>query len=60
MLDTAIAKSAIEVLPNLKNKISDQSLSYRIPTDSVSSVDGVLKIEKKTNSKNIISLLKKT
>jgi len=59
LLDTAIAKSAIEVLPNLKNKISDQSLSYRIPTDIVSSVYGVLKIEKKTNSKNIISLLKK-
>lgn len=59
LIDTAIAKSAIEVLPNLKNKISDKSLSYRIPTDIVSSVYGVLKIEKRTNVENMISILKK-
>jgi glyceraldehyde 3-phosphate dehydrogenase len=59
LIDTAITKSVIEVLPNLKNKLSEKSISYRIPTDIVSSVYGVIQIAKEVKKKDLINCLEK-
>lgn len=59
LIDTAISKSVIEVIPELKSKISKEALSYRIPTDIVSSVYGVLKVKKIKSKMEIIKLINK-
>ena len=59
LIDTAISKSVIEVIPELKNKIAEDALSYRIPTDIVSSVYGVIKINKIIPIDEIIKIINK-
>ncbi len=59
LIDTAISKSVIEVIPELKDKISEDALSYRIPTDIVSSVYGVVKINKIKSIDEIIKIINK-
>lgn len=60
LLPTNVVKSAIKVIPDLKNKLFEKSLSYRVPTDIVSSVLGVIKVKKKISSKkDIIKLIDK-
>lgn len=59
LIDTAISKSVIEVLPNLSGKIAIEAMSYRIPTDIVSSVYGVLKIKKKVTKDKFLKTISK-
>tara|TARA_B100000767_G_C19667573_1_gene493809 strand:+ start:32 stop:1057 length:1026 start_codon:yes stop_codon:yes gene_type:complete len=59
LINSAISKSVIEVLPNLNGKIAVEAMSYRIPTDIVSSVYGVLKIKKKLNKNQFLEMLEK-
>ena len=49
----------LDILSLLKNKISKDALSYRIPTDIVSSVYGVLKVKKTKSKIEIIKLINK-
>lgn len=56
---TSITKSTLAVLPHLKNKISETSLSYRIPTDIVSAVYGILVLDKFVSSDHFFDLLNK-
>ena len=44
LISTGIVESTTSVLPNLKNKLMESALSYRIPTDIVSSVLAVLEL----------------
>ncbi len=54
LIPTAISDSTIDVLPHLQNRIMINSLSYRIPTDIVSSVYGVLVLKNKVTTEKLI------
>ena len=54
LIPTAIANSTIDVLPHLKDRIMIHSLSYRIPTDIVSSIYGVLILKNKVTTNKLI------
>ena len=54
LIPTAIANSTIDVLPHLKDRIMINSLSYRIPTDIVSSIYGVLILKNKVTTNKLI------
>ena len=58
LIPTAIANSTLDVLPRLRGKIMENSLSYRIPTDIVSSIYGVLLLRDKITTDRFINDLK--
>ena len=51
LVETNIVKSTQKVIPSLKNKLFSKSLSYRIPTDIVTSIFGVIQVSKEISSK---------
>ena len=60
LVESKVVKSTVKVLPNLKNKLFAKSLSCRVPTDIVTSILGVIQVDKKINSKEqILKLIKK-
>tara|TARA_Y100000741_G_C18222273_1_gene546406 strand:+ start:163 stop:1203 length:1041 start_codon:yes stop_codon:yes gene_type:complete len=58
LIPTAIANSTLDVLPQLRGKIMEKSLSYRIPTDIVSSIYGVLLVRDEITTDRFINDLK--
>ncbi len=54
---TSIVKSTVSVLPHLEGKLMEESLSYRVPTDIVSAIYGVILLGKSTNTKEILDVL---
>ena len=55
---TSITKSTLSVLPKLKGRLNEVSLSYRVPTDIVSAVYGVLDLKKSPKTNDLLFALK--
>ena len=58
LTSTAVANSTIEVLPDLKGRLSVDAVSFRLPTDIVSVVQAVLTLDNEINRDNFITQLK--
>tara|TARA_B100000575_G_scaffold265522_1_gene242141 strand:+ start:1340 stop:2371 length:1032 start_codon:yes stop_codon:yes gene_type:complete len=52
VVDTSVVKSTVDVLPHLNNKLHVDSVSYRVPTDIVSAVYAVIKLENPPTKKD--------
>ena len=51
---TSIAKSALAVLPKLRGKLNETSISYRVPTDIVSAVYGVIELNESKKTEDLL------
>ncbi len=58
LIETGIVSSTVAVLPKLKNKLMESGLSYRIPTDIVSSVYSTLLLSKSIKRETLIEDLR--
>jgi len=60
LVETMVVQSTEKVIPNIKNKLFDKSLSFRIPTESVTAVMGVIQVSKRISGrKELINLIKR-
>ncbi len=56
-VDTAVIRSAVSVVPELKGKLMEDSISYRIPTDIVSVIYAVLQVKAEVREEDVESYL---